>query len=302
MRTLKLTLWYDGTAYAGWQRQANAVSVQQVLEDELAAIVGARTQVVGAGRTDAGAHAAGQVASVVIDHSIGCDDLVRALNARMPGDVRVRHAVDTFDGFDARHDAVTKTYRYAIWNGAAPSPFLRHVVWHVIQPLDVEAMATAARALLGLHDFSSFQATGGEAKTAMRRLLASDLREVGLNDEESLGMPALATDPPGFEARLLRYEVTGSGFLRHMVRAIVGTLVDIGRGRTPASQMPAILESRDRAAAGMTAPAQGLMLWSVEYGPGPRLPKRDPSSKKQETRDKRDSETRDEMESEDEEA
>jgi tRNA pseudouridine38-40 synthase len=284
-RTLKLTLAYDGTAYAGWQRQANASSVQQVLEDELTAIVGARTQVVGAGRTDAGVHAAGQVVSTAIDHSIACEDLVRALNARLPGDIRVRHAADTFDGFDARHDAVTKTYRYAIWNGVAPSPFLRHVVWHVMQPLDVEAMATAARALIGRHDFSSFQATGGDAKTAVRRLLTSDLREVGLNDEESLGMPSLATDPPGFEARLLRYEVTGTGFLRHMVRSIVGTLVEVGRGRTQASQMAVILDSRDRGQAGMTAPAQGLMLWNVEYGPGPRLPKKQETGKPTESED-----------------
>ena len=272
-RTLKLTLCYDGTAYAGWQRQANAVSVQEVLEEELAAILGVRRPIVGAGRTDSGVHAAGQVASVVIDHAIACADLIRALNARLPGDIRVRHVEDTFDGFDARHDAVTKTYRYAIWNGVAPSPFLRHVVWHVMQPLDVSAMATAANALLGRHDFSAFQATGGDAKTTTRRLLQSELREVGLSDDESIGIPALATDPPGFEARLLRYEVKGTGFLRHMVRAIVGTLIDIGRGRTRPDEMTAILASRDRSRAGMTAPAQGLMLWSVEYGEGARLAK-----------------------------
>jgi tRNA pseudouridine38-40 synthase len=284
-RTLKLTLAYDGTAYAGWQRQANAVSVQEILENELAAIVGAHAPIVAAGRTDSGVHAAGQVASVEIDHAVTCDDLVRALNARLPRDIRVRHAEDTFDGFDARHDAVTKTYRYAIWNGAAPSPFLRHVVWHVMQPLDVEAMATAARLLLGAHDFSAFQGAGGKTRTATRRLLQSDLREVGLNDEDSLGMLAIATDPPAVEARLLRYEVTGTGFLRHMVRAIVGTLVDIGRGRASAEQMAIILESRDRSRAGMTAPAQGLMLWAVEYGQGPRLKKEERSMKKESEED-----------------
>jgi tRNA pseudouridine38-40 synthase len=280
-RTLKLTLAYDGTAYAGWQRQANAVSVQEILEDELAAILGARAPIVAAGRTDAGVHAAGQIASVDIDHPMPCDDLVRALNARLPRDIRVRHAEDTFGGFDARHDAVAKTYRYAIWNGAAPSPFLRHVVWHVPQPLDVDAMAAAARALIGRHDFAAFRGTGGEVKTTMRRLLESDLRDVGLNGDDAFGLPALATDPPGFEARLLRYEVTGTGFLRHMVRAIVGTLVDIGRGRTPLEHMAMILESRERAQAGMTAPAQGLMLWAVEYGEGPRLKKEERRTKKE---------------------
>jgi tRNA pseudouridine38-40 synthase len=273
-RTLKLTLAYDGTAYAGWQRQANAVSVQEILEDELTAIVGARTQIVGASRTDAGVHAAGQIASVAIDHPIACDDLERALNARLPGDIRVRHAEETFDGFDARHDAVSKTYRYAIWNGAAPSPFFRHVVWHVSQPLNVDAMMTAASGLLGAHDFSAFQGAGADTKTSNRRLLLSELREVALNDESTLGMPALATQPAGREAKLLRYEVKGTGFLRHMVRTIVGTLVDIGRGRTAADRMSAILASRDRSQAGMTAPAQGLMLWTVEYGSGSRLQKK----------------------------
>jgi tRNA pseudouridine38-40 synthase len=290
MRTLKLTLAYDGTAYAGWQRQANAVSVQEILENELAAIVGARVPIVAAGRTDAGVHAAGQVASVRLDDEMTCDDLVRALNARLPRDIRVRQAEDAFDGFDARHDAVTKTYRYAVWNGAAPSPFLRHVVWHVMQPLDVQAMASAARALVGRHDFSAFQATGGDAKTATRRLLESDLREVTLDDEDAIGLPPLTIHPPGSEARLLRYEVTGTGFLRHMVRAIVGTLVDIGRGRTPVEAMSGILESRDRSKAGMTAPAQGLMLWTVQYGPGPRLPKTDTDQSKKEERKKEESE------------
>src|SRR4030095_11991751 len=110
------TLAYAAPSCAGWQRQANAVSVQEVLEDELSAIVGARTQIVGASRTDAGVHAAAQIVSLAIEHQISCDDLVRALNARLPEDIRVRHAEDTFDGFDARHDAVSKTYRYAIWN------------------------------------------------------------------------------------------------------------------------------------------------------------------------------------------
>ena len=272
-RTLKLTLAYDGTAYAGWQRQANAVSVQEILEDELSAIVGERTQIVGASRTDAGVHAAGQIASLAIEHHISCDDLVRALNARLPEDIRVRHAEDTFAGFDARHDAVSKTYRYAIWNGVAPSPFFRHVVWHVLQPLDVDAMVAAAPALLGAHDFSAFQAAGADTKTTNRRLLQSELREVGLNDESLLGVPALASNVAGPEAKLLRYEVRGTGFLRYMVRAIVGTLVEIGRGRTAADRMTAILASRDRAQAGMTAPAQGLMLWTVEYGAGSRLGK-----------------------------
>lgn len=285
MRTLKLTLAYDGTAYAGWQRQANALSIQEILEDELAAIVGSRAPIMGAGRTDAGVHAAGQIASVVLDHPITCEDLVRALNARLPDDIRLRHAEETFDGFDARHDALTKTYRYAIWNGAAPSPFLRHVVWHVSHALDAPAMATAAESLVGAYDFSAFQGAGGEAKTPMRRLLRSEVCEVDVDDEDSIGLPPLPFDSREVESRLLRYEVKGTGFLRHMVRAIVGTLVDIGRGKTRPEDMRAIVDSRDRARAGMTAPAQGLMLWAVEYGTGPRLMKKEERRKKQEGED-----------------
>ena len=134
-RTLKLTIAYDGTAYAGWQRQVNAIAVQAVVEDEIAAIIGRHAPLVAAGRTDAGVHAAGQVASVTIDHSISCDEFARALNARLPRDICVRHVEEMVDRFDARTHAVSKTYRYAIWNGLSPGPFLRHVVWHVPQAL-----------------------------------------------------------------------------------------------------------------------------------------------------------------------
>ena len=198
---------------------------------------------------------------------------MRALNARLPEDIRVRAIEPAFAGFDARHDAVRKTYRYLIWNGAAPSPFLRRVAWHVMQPLDAVAMTAAATALPGAHDFAAFQGAGADTKTTMRRLLKSDVRTVALSDDDPWSVPTLADDLQDAAARLLRYEVTGTGFLRHMVRAIVGTLVDIGRGRRSVDAMTAILESRDRRRAGETAPAHGLMLWRVEYGTGPRLEK-----------------------------
>jgi tRNA pseudouridine38-40 synthase len=254
-RTLKLTIAYEGTDFAGWQRQAGARTVQAVLEDALAPIEKRTVTVIGAGRTDAGVHAAAQAASVVLESPIARDDLLRALNATLPTDVRVLAIDAAADGFSARHDAKRKTYRYAIWNGVAPPPWLRRSVWHVPQPIDLAAMSQAASMLIGEHDFAAFQATGSDVKTTVRRLLTSTVYDVDLTQ--------LVAVAPG--DRLLRYEVTGTGFLRHMVRNIVGTLADVGRGRLQAQQVPEILASRDRSQASATAPAQGLVLWKVEY-------------------------------------
>jgi tRNA pseudouridine38-40 synthase len=265
-RTLKLTIAYDGTAYAGWQRQANAQTIQQVLEDEIAAIVGRRHPLIAAGRTDAGVHAAAQVASITIDHAMSADDLMRALNARLrAGDIRIRSVEQTFDGFDARAHAKSKTYRYAIWNGGPPSPFLRHLVWHVPAHLDLTRMADATSALVGEHDFAAFQASGSEVVTTVRTVLAAEIVEVNIHTDEAIAMSPLPEGAPHRDGRLLRFEVTGSGFLRHMVRTVAGTLVDIGRGQMEAAEMGAFIQSRDRRRAGQTAPPHGLMLWRVSY-------------------------------------
>jgi tRNA pseudouridine38-40 synthase len=264
-RTLKLTIAYDGAAYAGWQRQTNAQGIQAVLEDEIAVIVGAHNPLNAAGRTDAGVHAAAQVASITIDHPIPAAELLNALNARLKaGDIRIRAIEETFDRFDARIYARTKTYRYAIWNGAAPSPFLRHVVWHVPQALDVGRMADATRALIGEQDFAAFQGRGKDVLTTVRRLIAAELLEINVNTDHPVALSPLTGDARG-DGRLLRFEVTGTGFLRHMVRTIVGTLVEIGRGKMPVEEMGAIISSRQRARAGPTAPAHGLVLWKVTY-------------------------------------
>jgi tRNA pseudouridine38-40 synthase len=254
-RTLKLTIAYEGTDFAGWQRQASARTVQAVLEDALAPIDKRSVTVIGAGRTDAGVHAAAQEASVVLESPIAPEDLLRALNATLPPDVRVLAIDEAMDGFSARHDAKGKTYRYSIWNGVAPPPSLRRFVWHVPQPLDLAAMSQAAAVLVGQHDFAAFQATRSDVKTTVRRLLASSVHEVDVTH--------LVTVARG--DRLLRYEVAGTGFLRHMVRNIVGTLADVGRGRRQAPEVRAILASRDRSQASATAPPQGLVLWKVEY-------------------------------------
>ena len=265
-RTLKLTIAYDGSAYAGWQRQANAVTIQQVLEDEIAAIVGTHHPLNAAGRTDAGVHAAAQVASITIDHDIACDELLRALNARLrSGDIRIRSIEDAFAGFDARIYAKTKTYRYAIWNGPALNPFLRSVVWHVPYRLDLDRMAQASTALVGEHDFAAFQGRGSDVLTTVRTVLSADIVEMNMHTDQPLALSPLEPDYPPQDFRLLRFEITGTGFLRHMVRIVAGTLVDIGRGQLEVDAMARILASRDRRQAGQTAPPHGLMLWTVTY-------------------------------------
>jgi tRNA pseudouridine38-40 synthase len=244
MRTLKLTVAYDGTAFAGWQMQANQRTVQGVFEDVLRPIEGKRVIVHGAGRTDAGVHAMGQVVSFSLSADIRCETLHRALNATLPEDVRVLEAEEAPDGFNARFDARRKTYRFTIGNAVIALPHRRHFVWHVPQPLDVSAMNAAAATLIGEHDFAAFQAAGGDVISSRRELFRSRVSADG--DE-------------------IVYEVTGSGFLRHMVRNIIGTLVDIGIGRRSVDDMRRVLESRDRSQAAPTAPAHGLTLWAVEY-------------------------------------
>jgi tRNA pseudouridine38-40 synthase len=265
LRTLKLTIAYDGTNYAGWQRQANAISIQQVLEDEIDAIVGAHHPLNAAGRTDAGVHAAAQVASITIDHPIPADELLRALNARLKtGDIRIRAIEEMPDRWDARIFAKAKTYRYAIWNGAPPNPFFRHVVWHVPAALDIDRMRRATAALVGEHDFAAFKGRGSDVLTTIRRVLSAEIVETNIHTDQPIALSPLDGAPDG-GGRFLRFEISGSGFLRHMVRTIAGTLVDIGRGNMEVEDMQTILESKDRSRTGQTAPPQGLMLWKVEY-------------------------------------
>jgi tRNA pseudouridine38-40 synthase len=255
---LKLTIAYDGTGLVGWQRQATGTSVQALLEDALLPLNHAPVTVVGAGRTDAGVHALAQVASVTLARAIEPASVVRAVNMRLPPSVRVLTAERVESDFHARFRAIAKTYRYRIWNGEVVSPFERPYVWHVAGPvLDRAAMADAARRLVGRHDFAAFQSAGSDAETTERTVFASDLHE---GDERC---PGPASDRDG--ASLVVYEIRGDGFLRHMVRAIVGSLVEIGRGRRPPSWIDEVLTSRDRHEAGRTAPSSGLFLVRVEY-------------------------------------
>lgn len=260
-RTLLVTLAYDGTGLVGWQRQPAGVSVQGLLEDALAPIEGAKVAVTGAGRTDAGVHAIGQRASFAIRHPLPPSVLQRALNARLPAQVRVTAIEERPAGFNARFDALGKTYRYIIDAGAVADPFAARYAWHVPQPLDVPAMAAAVALLQGTHDFAAFQSTGTDVEGTVRTIGRASCELVAASDGAP---PCLAL--PG--ARRLAIELSGDGFLRHMVRAVVGTLVEIGRGQRAAGDMARVLASRDRSTAGATAPAHGLCLVEVRYRAG----------------------------------
>ena len=248
MPTFKITLAYDGTDFVGWQRQADGTSIQGLLEDALGELDLRQVTVTGAGRTDAGVHAIGQVAGFSLERAIAPEQLVRALNGRLPGDVRVLSAMEVPAAFHARFDARSKAYRYRIWNADVASPFERRYVWHIGGHLDVGSMADAAGRLRGCHDFAAFQAAGSRTRKTERVVSLS------------------CVERPALDGPLVTYEVTGDGFLRHMVRNIVGTLVEIARGRRPPDWIAEVLRSRDRTRAGQTAPAGGLFLVGVEYG------------------------------------
>jgi len=243
----RLTLEYDGTGFAGWQRQAGGErTVQGALEAALEEVCQAPGRVTGAGRTDAGVHAAGQVAGVEIETSLPAATLGRALNARLPADLAVVALEAVGPDFHARFDARNKLYRYRIWNGPVRSPLDSRFRHHVPQALALDPMREGAAVLVGTHDFASFQASGSDVVETVRTLSRVEV-----------------TGGPGGE---IVCELEGSGFLRHMVRNVAGTLIQLGRGQRPVSEMPAILAARDRRKAGPTAPACGLLLVRVDYG------------------------------------
>ena len=241
-----LTLEYDGTGFVGWQRQAVGVSVQQVLEAAASHLAGGAPVVsITAGRTDAGVHASGQVASLDLDRDIAGARLRDALNFHMkPHAVAVLRAALAPDGWNPRFSAIGRAYRYRIINRAARPALEAGRAWHVRDRLDVTAMGEAARLLLGLHDFTSFRATACQAKSPVRTLDRLDVSRLG---EEVL------------------IEADARSFLHHQVRNIVGTLKLVGEGAWPAARVATALAARDRAAAGPTAPAEGLMLVEVRY-------------------------------------
>ncbi|HVP28582.1 MAG TPA: tRNA pseudouridine(38-40) synthase TruA [Myxococcota bacterium] len=258
MGTFRLVLEYDGADFAGWQRQAPGTrAVQTVLEEALARIVGHPAVVVGASRTDAGVHAEGQVASTRLETALDAPTLRRALNATLPDDVAVRALGPVPDAFHALRDARSKLYCYAIWNGDGPSPLRARRFHYVPGRLDVGAMREAARGLVGRHDFASFQTRAAEWR--------AEAGEAGR--ERSTERTLTRLELRGEAGGELHLEVEGNGFLRHMVRTIVGTLVEVGRGRRSPRSLADVLAARSRLAAGPTAPALGLTLVRVGYAP-----------------------------------
>ena len=246
MPTVKLILEYDGTNYAGWQRQPNHLTIQEALEAAIEGVTQTKVSVIGAGRTDAGVHALGQVVSFQIGRDFSAEQWTRALNAHLPEDIVVRTVRLVPDSFHARYAAQGKLYEYRILNRPERPALERQHCWHLYGPLDDAAMNQAALSLIGSHDFSSFETQPTE------------------NDNPRCHLQRLAVYRQG---DLLRIEAYADRFLKQMVRSIVGTLVDVGMKKRPASEMITLLNARNRSAVGKTAPPQGLFLVRVDYDP-----------------------------------
>ena len=235
---------YDGTAYHGWQEQPGLATVQGTLADALATILGHRPVVDGASRTDAGVHAVGQVAAFSTEHPIEAGRLEAALNSRLPPDIAVADLEETAPDFHPARDARAKRYRYRLWRSPSKPVFAARYVWHWWQALALEPMREAAARLTGRHDFASFASRGSRRETTVREIFGITVTEAGPE---------------------VHIEVVGDGFLYRMVRNLVGTLVEVGRGHRPPEWVDAVLAARDRRAAGPCAPPQGLCLMEVRY-------------------------------------
>lgn len=250
MRNLKLILAYDGSEFSGWQVQPDADTVQGTLALAIGRITGEKVLPQGSGRTDAGVHALAQVATVVTRSSVPTENFVKALNDILPAAVRVLEVSEVAPDFHARHSAHAKTYRYRIYRDAICPPFLARYQWHYPYPLDEQAMANAAAAVVGEHDFTSFAAVDPERERENETV--SNVRQIFSSVWKR-------------DKSELVYTVRGSGFLHHMVRNLVGTFILVGKGTLSVRDVSGILEARNRSAAGATAPAKGLYLVSVEY-------------------------------------
>ncbi|HMG01991.1 MAG TPA: tRNA pseudouridine(38-40) synthase TruA [Edaphobacter sp.] len=255
----KLTLAYDGTPYHGWQVQPGLPTIQGVLAEALRHITGETVLPQGSGRTDTGVHALGQVASFPLESPIPGPNLQRALNHLLPPSIRVVAVEAAPPGFHARHSARRKTYEYRISTEPICPPTEAPFVWNCTWPLDLAAMQQASAHVIGTHDFSSFAATDPDLSTR------DDEDESSARAKEKSAIRTIFSSSWHRESERMIYRVTGSGFLHHMVRNLVGTFVDVGRGRTPAEALPEILRAQSRSAAGPTAPPQGLFLVAVDY-------------------------------------
>jgi tRNA pseudouridine38-40 synthase len=245
MKNFKLTLSYDGTRYRGWQRQGNTDNtIQGKVEGLLSKLFDTPIEISGAGRTDAGVHAQGQVANFHVDTTMTADELCRRLRHMLPGDIGLMAVEEVPPRFHSRLSAVEKTYCYRVWNSDTPNVFLARYTHQVLGPLDVAAMARAAQQFVGTHDFLGFCSNKHFKKSSVRTIHSFRVERMG--DE-------------------VRLTVTGDGFLYNMVRIMAGTLLEVGQGRRDGADIPAMLAEKNRLAAGETAPAKGLCLVEVRY-------------------------------------
>ena len=244
MAVIALWIEYDGTAYVGWQRQPNGVSIQQRLEEVLSEVCGESVSLQSSGRTDAGVHAREMVAHFQVAKPLPLGAYQHGVNRLLPRDIVVRQVRRVADSFHARYSARRKWYRYSLYLSPLRSPLRERFHWHLKRPLDIYQMREAARFFVGEHDFSAFRASGCSARSTRRRIDSIDLLE---------------------EGECLHIDVRGSGFLRHMVRIMVGTLVQVGQGKRPPDDIRLLLEQGEADHIRLSAPAQGLCLMQVEY-------------------------------------
>jgi tRNA pseudouridine38-40 synthase len=245
MRTIKLTIQFDGTLYHGWQTQSRDASVQTTIRDALSRMFNKATVLHGSGRTDAGVHALGQVAHFKTDSAMSPAAILRGLNSMLPDDIVITAVDEAADDFNARFSAVSRVYWYFIWNAPTPSPFFARYAWYLSKPLDLAAMKQAAGHLVGEHDFTSFHYRAKDEANPIREIKKISIRQT--------------------RKSLILIEIEAGSFLRNMVRIIVGTLVQVGRGRLAPDKIADILRQRDRRCAGPTVPAHGLFLRRVRY-------------------------------------
>ena len=245
MRNIKLLIEYDGANYQGWQVQPKGPTIQGVIEEKLALLTGETIHLIGSGRTDAGVHALGQIAHFKTKSKMDIRSIQRALNSLLPHDIVIQRAEEVEEDFHDRKHSQSKVYEYQILNRNLRSVFHRGHAWHLPQELDLKEMKKATQKLLGEHDFSSFRSVGSPTRTAVRRVTRAEWRKS--------------------RDGLLRFEIEANGFLKQMVRAIIGTLVEVGKGKISSEEFQRILDSKDRKRAGPTAPAHGLFLKEVKY-------------------------------------
>ena len=255
MRYIRLLIEYDGTDYHGWQSQKSGGTIQDIVRAKILSVTGEEVKLSASSRTDAGVHALGQVAVFATESHLETEVLMRALNAKLPLDIRILDAEETGRDFHPRYDATRKSYFYIISEDRRHSAFLHRYIWYVHSLLDINRMAKAASLVIGEHDFSSFRGAGCGAKHPVRMVGLADI----MRFDEMHFMTA------AFRGNFIKFRIEANAFLRHMVRNIAGTLVEVGKGNMSTETFEAVLKSRDRTIAGPTAPAHGLFLEKVTY-------------------------------------